>query len=248
MGRPNFGHIQRLGHDHYRIFWGKGYRPDGTRDRHTLTIHGTREEAEIVLARQVGVNYKPQGMTWGRFWKVYVEPTFEGLAIRTVNDYRKLYSCHLEPHIYNVRVCDTDEVLVDTVLSYVSSPATQRHVKDLWRKMCRLAVRRKLLTYCPITQDTPLKPMRARRKRLLDATEVNTWLEGIRGLKHELVLVLMLGGGLRPEEAYGLHYEDITCLIGPALEVSFCCKFLEICDNMLFMTRFPRNPGYFLEK
>ena len=207
MGRPNFGHIERLGHDHYRLFWGKGYRPDGKRDRHTATIHGTRQEAEIFLARQIGVK-TPKQTTWNEFFAVYVEPSFEGLAKRTVDDYHKLWDKYLKPNIGTWKVCETDEDFVDITLAKISAPSTQRHVKDLWRKACRIAVRKKFLDRCPISADTPLKPLRATQKRLLDASEVHTWLDKLQGFKHELALLVMLGGGLRPEEAYGLHYED----------------------------------------
>ena len=218
MGRPNFGHVERLGHDHYRVWWGKGYTPEGKRDRHSKTIHGTRQEAELFLARQVGLGSRsPSSVTWGEFWAVYVEPTFDGLAKRTVDDYRSLYLKHLAPRIAALPVSGTDELTVDSVLVQVSAPSTQRHVKDLWRKMCNLAVRRRLLPYCPIDSNTPLKPMRPSRKRLLDATEVRGWMDGIEGHKGELCLLLMLGGGLRPEEAYGLHYSDISEWDGYAL-------------------------------
>lgn len=218
MGRPNFGHVERLGHDHYRVWWGKGYRPDGKRDRHSATIHGTRQDAELFLARQIGFGSRsPSTVTWSEFWAVYVEPTFEGLAKRTTDDYQKIYMNYLAPRIAALPVSSTDELLIDSVLAQVRAPSTQRHVKDLWRKMCRIAVRKKLLTYCPIDADTPLKPLRARQKRLLQADEVSTWLSGLRGHKGELCFLTMLGGGLRPEEAYGLHYEDITNWNGYAL-------------------------------
>ena len=210
MGRPNFGHIQRVGHERYRVFWGRGYRPDGTRDRHSATVHGTRAEAEVFLASKVSAQGAPApDQTWEVFWLAHVEPTFDCLAKQTVDKYRYYWDNHLKPHIANVKVCDTDEALVDSVLCRVKSPAVQRHVKDLWRKACRIAVRRRMLDRCPIDAHTPLKPMRQRPKRLLDASEVFGWLDGIDGIRHEVALLCMLGGGLRPEEAYGLHYEDI---------------------------------------
>lgn len=106
---------------------------------------------------------------------------------------------------------------MDVVLSRISAPSTQRHVKDLWRKACRIAVRRRILDRCPIDAQTPLKPLRQRPKRLLDASEVSAWTDGIRGCKYELPLLCMLGGGLRPEEAYGLHYSDLSEWDGHAL-------------------------------
>lgn len=211
MGRPNFGHIERLGHDHYRVFWGRGYRPDGQRDRHSATIHGTRAEAEVFLASKVSAQGAPtRTETWEVFWLAHVEPTFDGLAVRTVDDYRAMWERHLRPHIAEMRVSDTDEAVVDMVLSRIAAPSTQRHVKDLWRKACRIAVRRRILDRCPIDAYTPLRPLRQRPKRLLDASEVSGWMEGIRGCKYELALLCMLGGGLRPEEAYGLDLEDIS--------------------------------------
>lgn len=211
MGRPNFGHIERVSNNRYRVFWGRGYRPDGRRDRHSATVHGTRAEAEVFLASKVSAQGAPApDQTWEVFWLAHVVPTFDGLAKQTVDKYEAYWERHLRPHIAHLRVCDADEALVDSVLCRVSSPAVQRHVKDLWRKMCRIAVRRRILDRCPIDAYTPLKPMRQKPKRLLDASEVAAWMEGVRGSRYELALLLMLGGGLRPEEAYGLHYDDVS--------------------------------------
>lgn len=217
MARPNFGHIQRLGHNHYRVFWGKGYRPDGTRDRHSATLHCPREEAEIFLAQKVGSPLPHSSTTWGKFWGVYVEPTYEGLAAKTVYEYRRLYSRHLEPYIKDYPVRDTDYEYVDEILSYIKGASEQRAVKALWRKACRIAVRRRILTYCPIDENTPLKPYKPTRKVLLEADEVIPWLEKIKGLKYEPVLLVELGGGLRVEEACALDWEDITAYEGRAL-------------------------------
>lgn len=215
--RSKLGHIKRLGHNHYHVFWEKGRRADGTRNRHSKRLHCTRQEAEQFLARQIGLEDLPANeVTWFRFWAAYVEPTFDGLQKRTIDDYQKLWSKYLAPSIGNTLVSDTDELLVDSVLAGLA-PSTQRHVKDVWRKACNIAVRRRLLGRCPIDSNTPLKPLRHRQKRLLDASEVFPWLEGLRGYKGELCFLAMLGGGLRPEEAYGLRYEDIQFIDGYAI-------------------------------
>lgn len=51
MSRSNFGHIQRVSKGKYRIYWDGPPKPDGRRNQRSRTVDGTRDDAEVELAR-----------------------------------------------------------------------------------------------------------------------------------------------------------------------------------------------------
>ena len=211
--RSYFGHIEYVREGVYRIHWGRGRDSTGKRNKNSLTIHGTREAAEIELAKHAGQRYKNvTNETWSEFWKSTVRPTFDNLAERTKTEYEYYWQKHLEPRIGHMRVCDTDFRLADSVLSGIKSPYNQRHSMAIWRKACNLAVRYGLLEVCPIDARTPLKPIRKKPKALLEREDLAEWMKAIQGIKYEAPLLFGLGAGLRPEEACALHWEDIKTI------------------------------------
>lgn len=206
MPRSRFGSIQRLDTDYYRVFWVENAR------RKSRRIRGTREEAEAFLASVQLAKGGSADMEWGRYWLSAVEPTFDGLAEKTVSDYRRVWSVELEPRIARTMVGETTWRQVERVLSDVRSPSVQRHAKALWKKMCNLAVRDGLLDRNPVDSSIKLKPHRKRAKALLAADEVAAWLGGLEGLKYEPIFLLELGGGLRHEEACAMVRENVERL------------------------------------
>lgn len=58
--RSRFGHIQRMDKNRCRIYYCAGIDPSGKRTQKSKVIHGARDEAEIVLARQRIGDYRTQ--------------------------------------------------------------------------------------------------------------------------------------------------------------------------------------------
>lgn len=202
MPRSHFGHIQRLGENLYRVYW----REDGK--TRSARVHGSRDTAERELARH-RLTKSPERITWANFYALHVQPTYAGLATKTVDDYERVWRVELEPRIASDHVADIDWQRANSVLTSIRAPTVQRRAGALLKKMCNIALRMGLLSHNPV-QAIQYAPHRPRPKRLLDYADVPRFLEAIDGLKYEPPILLMVGGGLRPEEAFALTWEDIA--------------------------------------
>lgn len=85
----------------------------------------------------------------------------------------------------------------------------RRHVKALWRKMCCMAVRDGLMASCLIDRAIKLKPLVKRKKHMLTASKVESFLEAVKEYRHRALIYAMLGGGLSSEEANAMVKEKI---------------------------------------
>lgn len=207
MTRSHFGSIKHLGEDRYRIRCVQ----DGK--RLSRYIRGTRDDAEIALA-QMRLDGMPSGVTWRQFWNAKVDPQIEKLAVKTRTEYRRLWRVELEPRIGSEPVANMDWHRANAVLTSISAPSVQRSAGRLLKKMCNMAIRdrSRLIAYNPVDRAIEYAPHRRRRKNLVDSFGVSAFLEAIRGMKYEPLLLCELGGGLRVEEACALCWEDIRRL------------------------------------
>lgn len=202
MTRSHFGSIQRIRENYYRIWWTE----DGK--RRSDYVNGNRDTAEIELARHL-LSKTPEKITWANFYALHVQPTYDGLATKTVDDYERVWNRELRPRIADDRVASIDWQRANAVLTSISAPTVQRRAGALLKKMCNIAIRLGFLQYNPV-QAIQYAPHRPRPKRLLDYADVPKFLKAIEGIKYEPCILLMVGCGLRPEEAFALTWEDIT--------------------------------------
>lgn len=211
MTRSHFGAVQRLGKDRYRISVEAEPHPDGRRRRKTKVVRGTRAEAEAELAAMCGQGM-PRSVTWSEFWKSKVEPQIETLSPKTSSEYRRLWRVELSPRIGSEQVSEMDWHRANEVLTSISAPTVQRSSGRLLRKMCNMAIRDRgrLLMTNPVDRAIEYAPHRKRPKRLVTSEGVYAFLEAVRGLKYEPLLICELGCGLRPEEARALLWEDVS--------------------------------------
>lgn len=199
--RRAFGSIEWLGPDSARIWWTAGGR------RHSERVHGTRLEVERALAmKQIEVEGLTTDAKWGEYWELRVRPSMGELEATTVAGYEKSWKM-LAPMIAERWISQATPRYVEGVLAKLK-PWQAEKAASLWRKMCRMAVKDGALRRDPF-EAVKVKAAPKRQKRLLDVTEVPAWLEAIRGLKYEPVLLCELGGGLRHEEACALLWEDV---------------------------------------
>lgn len=204
MTRSRFGSVKRLGEDHYHVHWTEAGK------RRSKRIRGTRDDALAFLAaRQMEAGRAVQGMTWGAYWRAVVEPSLEGLADKTVHGYRWAWQ-RLEPRIGDAEVGALTYRQAEGAVNADPAPSTQRKVKALLRKMCNMAVRDGLLDRNPVDRSMRMAPAKRRHKRLIAAEELPAWMEAVRGLKHEPLFLLEVGGGLRHEEACAMVRENVT--------------------------------------
>lgn len=211
MPKSTFGHIERLGKNLYRCYW----HEDGRRRSHR--VHGSLDDAKDYLAsRRIGLAGCSDRTTWREFWAAVVEPSFDGLAAKTVHNYRRIWERHLAPTLGRRTVASTNAQAADRALARIASPASQKAAKALGRKICNMAVREGILERNPFVGAKTARAGR-RRKEPYTAREVEAWLRGMRGSKYEAALICELGAGLRHEEACALTWEDVAEWNGKAV-------------------------------
>ncbi len=215
MPRSNFGTIQYVSKGKYRVWWEDGRMDDGKRKRASKIVNGTKDDAELYLAKiRVGLLGCSDDMTYNELWAAKVQPSFErdGLATKTVENYERVWARELRPRIGGELVASTTCGRAEDVLREIASPWVQRSAYQLWKKICNIAIRERVRPDNPVNRYIRLDRLPEVERRILDASEVVDWMERIRGLKHEAVLLAEAGGGLRPEEGIALLKEDVSRL------------------------------------
>lgn len=212
--RARWGHIQYISEGTYRLFWDEAPDADGKRRQCSLTIHGSRDDAEMMLARKRLAQQHPSNgdpsTTWAQLWEEAVVPTFVGLQRKTIADYRRTWSVELEPRIADHFVVDTTWDFVNSVIGDINAPSVQRSAHRLWKKMCNIACRKRLMTYNPVDRAIAMKPIEKRKKAEIYGADVWPLLAGARGTRYYKLIILCLIGGLRLEEATPLLKTDIV--------------------------------------
>lgn len=204
MARSRFGSVKRIGTDHYHVFWTEAGK------RRSKRIRGTRDDALAFLAaRQIEAGDAVQSMTWGVYWSAVVEPSFDGLADKTVSMYRWTWE-RLGPCISDSLVRDMNYRQAERAVTSDPAPSTQRKAKALLKKMCNMAIRDGLLDRNPVDRTMRLAPNPKRKKVMLTAEGIGAWLEAIRGIKYEPIFIMEVGGGLRHEEACAMTRENVS--------------------------------------
>ena len=202
--KNSFGHIKKLGKDHYHVFWSENG------NRRSKRIHGDIQAARLYLAqRQLELGGGPRRLSWSRYWDLAVEPTLDRVSERTAHDYRRVWRKYLEPKIGMGDVGDTTWRYAEYVLNGIPSPSQARYAYRLWKKVANMAVRDGYLRANPIDRAIKLPEPRHREKRLVAKEEVLPLLEAAGGFKHSYLIALELGAGLRHEEACAVSSQKI---------------------------------------
>jgi integrase len=214
--RSAIGSIQRLGKDYYRVSVEGKSKQDGGRTRKVKRVRGTRSEAEAVLAKMKLDEGKLDGceLTLGEYWKVFYEPTLSSLAESTASSYRYAWNGLVEPLFGDRKMSELKARDVEHGLLSIEKPGAQRNAYKLLRQMYNEAYRDELVEDNPMTRRIRLKRMNAYQPDVLLLDDVPAWLDAVRGSKWEPVLLVMLFGGLRREEACALFWEDFEFGVG----------------------------------
>lgn len=213
MLRSNFGTVQYVSKGKYRVWWEAGRKGDGKRNRPSRIVYGTRDDADLFLAvKKINALGCDEFTTYDEFWAAKVEPSFSSgkLAIKTIEGYERVWFRELKPRIGRDRISSTTYSRAEEVLRSVGSAWVRRSAYQLWKKIMNMAAREGVRRDNPIDRYLRIDLPSSAERRLLDASEVMQWMEDIRGIKHEAVLLAESGGGLRHEEASPLLGENVT--------------------------------------
>ena len=183
----------------------------GKRTEVGRAVRGSRVDAAVALAQLIGEGLPPE-TTWEAFYEGVVRPSYAGLAESTVHGYERLWNVELRWRIGEEKVSDMDWQRANEVLTSIHAPGVQRSAGRLLKKMCNMAIRDRshLLLVNPVDRAIEYAPLQRRRKPLVLSHDVWRFLESIRGIKYEPLLLCELGAGMRPEEARALLWEDVS--------------------------------------
>lgn len=204
MTRSAFGTIEKRAHNVYRIRWRDGEA------RRSETVHGTKYAAQRRLAEiQLSKYGSYEAINYETYWNDTVKPTFSGLSDHTIKEYERVWAVELAPRIAEDSVASTDWKRVQAVIDEIKASSVQRKAFRLWRKILNMAIRDSIRATNPCDRSIRMKQHVRRRKVLLESQEVSAWMETIRDIELEPLLLVLAGGGLRPGEALALTWDDI---------------------------------------
>lgn len=201
--------------------------PDGSTKVVRETVHGTYADAIRRLSEisdELGAKTGGSDqMTlsqyfWGRF---LVDLRAKGRYESTLKGYESTFKRHLEPEIGEMALRDVENRAYDQKLWSKCSPNTSRKAFRLLRQVMRSAWDVGLLQREPMRRRMPLDTHHRGQSVVWTAEEA---LEGLRRLSasdSELLVpfCLMVGGGLRREEALAVTESDYVT-VGDTLCVS----------------------------
>lgn len=214
MPRRKLGSIKKLGEDRWAVSIES--KRDGKRHRPTVVVRGSERDAELQLARMLADSGKWDGadMTLEEFWNAVYEPSIAHLAPHTQSGYRYAWDGTVRPLFGDRRMSAMKAGDIERGLAAIGAPGTQQNAYKLLRQMFNMAYRDEMIDANPFSRRIRIKRQPAYRPEVLLLDDVPAWLDAIRGSALEPVLLAMLLGGLRREEACALFWEDIEIANG----------------------------------
>ena len=208
--RSALGSIRRLGKDHYQVSMEGKPNPDGSRRRLYENVRGPRSKAEAVLARMKLDEGKLDecDLTLSQYWEVFYAPSLVALSKSTQSGYRYTWDKLVNPLFGDRKMAELKARDIERGLLTIEKPGAQRNAFKLLRQMYNEAYRDELVESNPMSRRIRLKRMPSYQPEILLMHDVPAWLDAIGGSRWEPVLLAMLFGGLRREEACALFWED----------------------------------------
>ncbi|MGO9229276.1 MAG: tyrosine-type recombinase/integrase [Bryobacteraceae bacterium] len=215
--------VHRNNEEYFRVDLPKHLFTDGKR---RSAMGKTRREAldradDIVQKRKRGLRTEEAKATLASFLKRFLEfyKTEGGVALRTWQDYRYHAEENVIPAIGAMRLSDLKPRDVDLWLKSLRDRGlgdrTVEYAQAVLRRALQFAVEWEILDRNPAAarfraakRKRTVKPG-GPKVRFLNPDEARSFLEAVRGDRHEALYALAMTTGLRPEELYGLRSKDI---------------------------------------
>lgn len=233
------GSIEKRGKNSYRLVCLAGYDLQGKPIKKTKTIHGTKKEAEIELAKfvadvQNGVFVEGKSLKFSEFTEIWKRDyALKELAPSTYKRYCRILETRLLPyfgHFYINKIKPTDIMKFydllekDTQLvrkkgnngSKTKKPLSGKTILEhhrLLRAMLHKAVYWQLIVTNPAERVQPPKARKPKR-RSYDDEQTKILLENLELLpnedtKYKVAIILTVFTGVRLGELMGLEWQDV---------------------------------------
>ena len=233
------GSIEKRGKNSYRLICTNGYDLEGNIIRHTKTVHGTKKDAEVELAKfvtdvQNGLVINGKSLKFSEFTEIWKRDYgSKELAPSTYKRYCRMLETRLLPyfgHFYinKIRPIDImqfyDLLERDTQLVRKKNNNGKKTLKPLsgktilehhrlLRAMLHRAVYWQMIVTNPAERVQPPKAKKPKR-RSYDDEQTKILLENLEQLsvedtKYKVAIILTVFTGVRLGELMGLEWQDV---------------------------------------
>ena len=233
------GSIEKRGKNSYRLIVHEGYDLNGKPLRHTKTVHGTKKDAEVELAKfvtevQNGLVVDGKSLTFSEFTEIWKRDYgSKELAPSTYKRYCRILETRLLPyfgHFYINKLKPTDIMRFYDLLNNDTQiirkknnngkktlrPLSGKTILEhhrLLRAMLHKAVYWQLIVANPVERVQPPKAKKPKR-RYYDDEQTKVLLENLETLsedqiKYKVAIILTVFTGVRLGELMGLEWTDI---------------------------------------
>ena len=234
------GSIEKRGKNSYRLVCYNGFDLNGNSIRHTTTIHGSKKDAKIELAKfvadvQNGMVVEGKALKFSEFTEIWKRDYgSKELAPSTYKRYIRMLETRILPyfgHFYVNKIKPTDIMLFYDQLSRdtqlirkkgnngaktikpLSSKTILEHHR-LLRAMLHRAVYWQMIVSNPAERVQPPKTMKPKRKYYDDDQSKillsNLMQLGENQIKYKVAIILTIFTGFRLGELMGLEWDDIN--------------------------------------
>ena len=238
------GSIEKRGKDSYRLVCTNGYDLNGNIIKHTKTIHGTKKDAQIELAKfvadvQNGLVIEGKSLKFSDFTEIWKRDYgSKELAPSTYKRYCRMLETRILPyfgHFYINKIKPTDIMQFydllsrDTQLVRKKSNNGKKTLKPLsgktilehhrlLRAMLHKAIYWQLIVSNPAERVQPPKAMKPKR-RYYDDEQCKILLENLTELgeeqiKYKVAIILTIFTGVRLGELMGIEWQDVNFKTG----------------------------------
>lgn len=230
------GSMEKRGKDTYRLVVSCGYNLDGKPAKHTKTVHCTKKEAEVELAKfvtkvQSGMVADGKSMTFAEFTEIWKRDYgSKELAPTTYARYLGILNTRILPYfskfkLDKIKPTDImkfyDMLENDTQIRRLKNNKGERLTKPLSKKtilehhrllraMLHKAVYWQLIVNNPAERVQPPKARKPKRK-YYDDEQCKILLENLetQEIKYKVAIIITIFTGVRLGELMGLEWNDI---------------------------------------
>lgn len=212
--RAALGSIERLDKGRYRISIEGARTAEGKRTRVSKVVRGSREDAEVELAKLKLAHGKADGcadgMTVDAAWRAYYEPTFDGrLAKSTARKYRQRYAHDLQPVFGACTIGALSTRQVERGLSAIPGERVRHNAFMLFRAFVNYLWNHDLISSNPFDKRMEIHAPRKHEQPTMGVQHLHEWTAAMDGFIYEATVLMCVYAGLRRGEALGLKTTDL---------------------------------------
>lgn len=258
------GSIEKRGENTYRLVYACGYNLDGSIAKYTKTVHCSKKEAEIELAKfvtkiQNGMVAEPKSITFKDFVEIWKRDYgTKDLAPGTYARYVRILETRILPYFGKFKL---DKIKPTDIMKFydmlendtqikrlknnrgerLSKPLSKKTILEhhrLLRAMLHKAVYWQLIANNPAERVQPPKTKKPKR-RYYDDEQCKLLLENLENqeLKYKVAITITIFTGMRLGELLGLEWSDIDFNNG-IISINKSSQYL--CDKGIF-TKTPKT-------